>query len=110
MQSIISPQATSRDLAIARIKAALRQRTPTRFSVTGGRGTSWGWITITSIPSRQIQGCMSDADRHELAALLGLPTVHSQGESIPSSTQHYQEYIDRAEGRTPSVIGRQYWD
>lgn len=53
---------------------------------------------------------ISPADREELAALLGLETVHPQGESIMASTDAYIEYIDRAEGREPRRIGVPYWD
>lgn len=50
-------------------------------------------------------------DRVELAALLGMERpVHQQGVTIPSSGKYYQEYIDRAEGRSPSVLGVPYWD
>jgi len=53
---------------------------------------------------------MTEADRQQLAQLLGLENVHQQGVSIPASNGHYQEYIDRANGRSPSVIGEKYWD
>ncbi len=33
-----------RDEAIKRIRAALKRRSGKLWSVTGGRGTSWGWI------------------------------------------------------------------
>lgn len=56
------------------------------------------------------QNCISPADREELAALLGKDQVHPQGESIPSGSDYYVEYIDRAEGRTPRRYGVQYWD
>ena len=29
---------------------------------------------------------------------------------FPAASDYYQEYIDRATGRTPSVIGIPYWD
>ena len=53
---------------------------------------------------------MTETDRGTLAALLNVDRVHHQGVSIPSSNAYYQEYIDRAEGKTPSVIARPYWD
>ena len=50
-------------------------------------------------------------DRVELSVLLGLDRpVHQQGETIPASSDYWQEYIDRAEGRSPSVLGVPYWD
>ena len=35
-----------------RIKAALRQRSGRPWSITGGRGTAWGWLTITAPKAR----------------------------------------------------------
>jgi hypothetical protein len=123
-----------RDDAIARIKAALRRRSGKAWSVTGGRGTAWGWIRIDAPPARRTWreveaapdhngrptyeaqdsgrpgGSSSPADRHELAALLGLERMHCQGESIPASSDYYTEFVDRAEGRAPRVLGRPYWD
>lgn len=100
-----------RDEAIAAIRKALTRRSGNKWSVRGGRGTAWGWITIESRPSRQVDGQMTDEDCRELGELLGLgKPSHHQGESIPSSNAHYREYVDRAEGRTPIVVGQQYWD
>jgi len=100
-----------RDEAIARIRRALRARTGRDWSVRGGRGTAWGWITITA-PPRRLQGyVMTVADRHELGRALGLGApVHGQGVSVPASSDHWAEFVDRAEGRPPRVIGRTYWD
>ena len=104
-----------RDDAIAAIRAGLRRRSGKAWSVRGGRGTSWGWITITAPPRRQDpEGCMTDEDRVELAELLGLGPAegraHWQGVTVPASAQHRHEYIARAEGREPEVIGVPYWD
>lgn len=101
---------TARDEAIMAIRNALKARSAKSWSVTGGRGTAWGWITIQSPPARRDEfGCMTDADREELGALLGVH-VHSQGESIPAGTHYYREYIARAAGLTPTVLGTPYWD
>jgi hypothetical protein len=79
--------------------------------VTGGRGTAWGWLSIQAPPARRGEyGYTSEADRAELAKALNLTYVHQQGVSIPSSTAYYVEYVDRAAGRTPSMIGTPYWD
>lgn len=37
-----------------RIKKALKKRTGQTWSVTGGRGTAWGWLTIEAAKSRQV--------------------------------------------------------
>jgi len=111
-----------RNQTIAAIKTGLKHRSGKTWSVTGGKGTAYGWLRITSTPSarrfdfdgvspaRPGCGYMSLTDRQELATLLGLDRVDADGISIPSSWNHYREYIDRAEGRTPSVIGTPYWD
>lgn len=98
-----------RNEAIAKIKAGLKARTKTRFSVTGGRGTAYGWIFIDAIPTREKAG-MGDKDRAELATLLGLASVHPQGVSIPAGSDYRDEYVARAEGRTPERFGEPYWD
>jgi len=129
-----------RNETIKRIKTALEKRSGKKWSVTGGRGTAWGWITIDAPPARRtwsrrlktvapqrsmestdyewfdagpgIQfGNSGPEDRTELAKLLGFEKpVHCQGVSIASSSDYYQEYIDRAEGRTPAKIAQPYWD
>lgn len=48
-----APPVNDRDDAIRRIRQALRRRSGKAWSVTGGRGTAWGWITITAPPRRQ---------------------------------------------------------
>jgi hypothetical protein len=124
-----------RNETIKKIKTALQKRSGMEWSVTGGRGTAWGWIEIDAPPKRrtchavkkegaltdcpedyeekdtgQLGGYMTVEDRIRLADLLGLSDVHFQGASIPASSAYYQEYVDRAEGRTPTVKGEPYWD
>lgn len=124
-----------RDETIKRIRTALRTRSGKAWSVSCGRGTSWGWIRIDAPPARKTCHCrlkdgatstrpedyemvdtgvaggdMTDADRVELATLLGLDTAHRQGVSIAAGSDYYAEYVDRAEGRQPSRVGVPYWD
>lgn len=126
-----------RDETIQRIKSALEKRSGKKWSVTGGRGTAWGWITIDAPPARRTYGnrlkvdaspaqlpqdyeeyntgkpggYSSPQDRIELGSLLGLDgAAHCQGVSVPSSSAHYREYIERAEGRKPAEIAQPYWD
>jgi len=112
-----------RNAVIARIRAGLKKRSGKTWTVKGGRGTAWGWIKIDVPPSRCTfewdgitptgrPGCFpSLEDRKELAKLLGLAgPIHPQGEDIPASGSYRQEYIDRAEGRTPAKRGTPYWD
>lgn len=124
----------TRNDVMKRIKRSLERRSGTRWSVTGGRGTAWGWITIDAPPAERtwhrrhvgegiganLEDCedasqpfghMSPARREELGRLLGWSNpVPFQGVSIPAGSDYYREYLDRAEGRTPSVIGHPYWD
>ncbi len=126
-----------RNDTIKRIKTALQRRSGKQWSVTGGRGTAWGWIEITAPPARRTAGheltpgaadlpenyikndtlfpqggaSMTTADQIELGALLGLDRKsYDAGESLASQGDYYREYIDRAEGRTPAVIATPYWD
>ena len=94
----------------ARIKRALQGRTGTTWSVTRGHGTTSGWIHIQSPASRRDRyGSMSIEDQRILGEALDEKVFH-QGVSVPASTAHYVEYIDRAEGRTPRRRGEAYWD
>lgn len=103
--------ANDRDATIKRIRKALRARSGKAWTVRGGRGTSYGWITIEAPPRRRVEfGYTSEADRAELAELLKLDRVHCQGVSIPAGLDYRTEFIDRAEGRTPSRVGQPYWD
>jgi hypothetical protein len=105
------PVHLDRDETISRIRAALKKRSGKAWSVTGGRGTAWGWISIDAPPKRRTNGGnMTAADQAELATLLGLEHAHCQGVSIPAGYDYRAEYVDRAEGRKPSVCGTPYWD
>lgn len=96
-----------RDQAIERIRKALRARSGKSWSVKGGRGTSYGWITIDVPPAREAH---RTEELKELARLMNVGTVHYQGMDIPASHDYRQEAVDRAEGRTPTVVGTPYWD
>jgi hypothetical protein len=127
----------SADAAVKAIRKALKERSGKEWSVKRDTGTASGWIDISAPPPRrrtwqrrylgedaqgkpmvewyedasQEGGSMSPADRDELTRLLGLSrTVDPDGVSIPASSDHRWEYVDRAEGRTPTVHGTQYWD
>lgn len=139
-----------RNTVIKEIRTALKERTGKTWSVTGGRGTAWGWIKIDAPKARLdcqrvhaftaaspddcttcganrfrdgygdcpehectdacYRAYMSKADRDDLAKALNIRDVHFQGVSIPSSSDHYAEYVARAKGLTPIRCGQQYWD
>lgn len=100
-----------RNEAIKQIKAAFKAR-GLRYSVTGGRGTAWGWIHIDLLPS--VERTLNEVERRsayfKMGEDLGLERVCYSSEGIPASNNYYREYIDRANGKTPSVIGVPYWD
>jgi len=124
-----------RNEAIKRIKAGLQKRSGKQWSVTGGRGTAWGWLRIDAPPARCTwthrlkDGAVSynpedyeeynagtpgysmgPDDRAELGKLLGFDKpAHYQGVSIAASSDYWNEYIARAEGRTPEKIAQPYW-
>jgi hypothetical protein len=103
----------NRDEAIARIRAGLKKRTGRSWSVKGGRGTAWGWITIGAPPKRLVDGYrLSDVDRAELAKTLGLPLsdVHGQGISVPASSEYYRAHVERAETGSTERDPKPYWD
>ena len=123
-----------RNEVINTIKSALQRRSGKTWSVTGGKGTSWGFLSISSPPARctirhrlkegatndwpesweaydsgQPGGDLTPADCQELATLLGLyRPVHNQGLKVCS--QDWQNYIDRAEGRKPTRPDYEYPD
>jgi hypothetical protein len=101
----------TRDEAIRRIRASLKQRSGRAWSVTGGRGTAYGWITITVPPARRGEfDSMPAEDRALLADLLGLEHVPHHGVQVPASSAYRHEYVARAAGDSPAVYGTPYWD
>lgn len=123
-----------RDETIKRIHAALKERSGKTWSVTGGRGTAWAWITIDAPPARRTwhyrlkAGCvdapenykrydsfkpggtMGPADQMTLARLLALESVHFQGHDIPAATDYRIAAVERAEGKPVTVEPKPYWD
>lgn len=89
-----------RPSVLLRLALALRSRSQTRWRVSGGSGLAYGILTITGP-----DGALTDAERTELTRLLGLDTLVGPRCVIEDSFDHYVEFLDRAEGRTPRVIG-----
>lgn len=102
----------NRDAVIKAIRYELNGRSRKSWSVKGGRGTSWGWITISAPPTRLVDEVMTEEDRKELAKLLNLAVdqVSRQGVSVAASRDHYIEYMARARGKAPAKIAQPYWD
>lgn len=104
-------ESMERNDVIREIRKALRARSGKDWSVTGGRGTAWGWIRIETPPRRRVDGTTSAEERAELAELLGLDGVHCQGESIPASYEYRREYLNRARtGSNGGISAQPYWD
>jgi len=98
-----------RDEAITAIKAALKAR-GLRFSVTGGRGTAWGWISVKPMPAT-LKGLDHDARAakyREVSQAFGLSG--SGDVSIAASDAYRREYLERAQGLQPTAIAEPYWD
>lgn len=106
---------TNRDVAIAAIRTALKARSGKAWSVRGGTGTAWGWITISAPPKRIVDYRMTAEDTAELYALLGIAWNPNPGcecgqsISVPASAAHRREYVARAQGR-PYTAAAPYWD
>jgi hypothetical protein len=107
-------RSADRERTVKLIRTALRLRSGKAWSVSIGRGTARGWITITAPPARHWNGHMSLDDRAELGRLLygesGEP-VHAQGESVPASSEYRRVYIQRAlYGTANGFTASPYWD
>jgi hypothetical protein len=106
---------TDRDATIKTIRANLKRRTGRAWSVTGGKGTAWGWIEIQATPkNRDAHGYTTEADRATLATALGLEPrdVTHHGISIPAGHDYRAEYLERSAtgARTTAPEGVPYWD
>lgn len=129
-----------RNETISRIGAGLKRRSGKKWSVTGGKGTAYGWITVDAPPSRRTWSerprpgvnpndmtlshrqrwepydtgtpghSTGPGDLAELARLFAREEIHHQGLSIPANSDYYEEYVARAEGLQPAVTGKPYWD
>jgi hypothetical protein len=119
-----------RNEAIKRIRIALKKRTGKSWSVTGGRGTAWGWITVQAPPKRRVDHEQSSTwdrtqpdkplfteigpppgenglytsleDCEELAEIFSLdkPHIHMQSLSISPDNNEYYVYLAE-NGRKP---------
>lgn len=88
------------------IKRNLQKRSGKQWSVSGGMGSVYGWITIIAPKTNW----MTHDECRELQELLDLKNVHPQGVDIMASTTAYEEYISRSLGETPVRIAEPYWD
>jgi hypothetical protein len=107
----IAAHPTDRASVISSIKQALRQRSGRSWSVTGGKGTAYNWLTIDVLPSECRDFAKAEETRKQLATLLGLARIHSQGHDVPGGNDYYREIIARARyGTDLGFVGKPYWD
>lgn len=134
--STYPPPPASRADAIASIRRDLRRRTGRAWSVTGGTGTAYGWLTIDAPPRLRTWERFETGEHDErgwpvigwrnagpglgyysspedcktLCYALNIPLelAGAQGVSIPPGAR--AEYADRAAGRVPREIFRPDWD
>lgn len=109
------PAITDLDTAIKAIRAGLQARSGKAWSVKRGTGTGYGWIRISPPPARLDGYQATEADARELCDLLGFEVRDDRWQnfrsvSVVDAGDYRTEYVDRAEGRTPRVIGSPYWD
>lgn len=95
-----------RDQVIAELKKLLKARTGRTWSVTGGRGTSWGWITITAPPKRRDGYQLNDEDRADLDAIFGRG---GNSHSVADSVDYRLQALRQAAG-LDFVVAQPYWD
>lgn len=98
-----------RDEAIEAIRNGLKRRSGKQWSVTGGRGTAWGWIKI-SVPPRRL-GCARFHDWSGFHCLTCGEVVERNGEcrAHKCTDTCYRRYItpeDRAE--LAELLGLEY--
>jgi hypothetical protein len=104
----VAKPSNDRNDTIATIKANLKAR-GFSYSVTGGRGTAWGWIHIDLMPKMfKSNEQIIKAERVRMNEAFGLNGASDI--SVPSSSAYYREYIERSAGKVPSVLGKPYWD
>jgi hypothetical protein len=124
-------ESITRNEAIAAIRSSLKRRSNRPWSVTGGRGTAWGWLLIDAPPKRKTWsvrpkgtvpetyeefdtgekgGHTGPEDRAELDRLLAITNSGRDGVSVAASSDYYREYLQRAEGKQPTAIAQPYWD
>ena len=103
--------ALDRESTIRAIRTALKERSGKDWSVRGGRGTAYGWITISAPPRRLVDGDLSPEDAAELGSLLEIgKAAHCQGVDVPASLDYRREYVQRARGLKPNKLAEPYWD
>jgi hypothetical protein len=123
-----------RDATIKALRVALKAKTGRAWSVTGGRGTAWGWITITAPAARRTytrvlkEGAeefrpesyewvntgepdrsMSPEDSATLSAIFG--DCHHQGIKVDPRGKDYERHLALAiHGEDLGFKSESHWD
>lgn len=91
-----------RKTAQTRIRKALKTITGRAWSVTGDRGTAWGWITVHAMPKDRVGefGYLSDEDAETLTLIIytgfGVHRVSGQGHLVSPDDREW--FTVRLEG------------
>jgi len=106
----IRRMAETRNTTIKALRAVLKVRTGQPWSVTGGRGTSWGWITVDAPPARRDGYQITVEDGALLMVAFGMDHRRPGNLGIPASTAYRRVYLQRAHGVPRTFTAEQYWD
>jgi len=85
--------AWQRNTTIKALRSVLEVPTGQPWSVTGGRGTSWGWITVDALPARRDGYQITDDDGALLMAAFGMDHRRPGNLGIPTSTAYRRVYL-----------------
>jgi hypothetical protein len=100
MNRAIEERAHDRDATIQAIRKALKARSGKVWSVTGGRGTAWGWIRIDAPPARRTAGYILPA------GLADVPENYARDDHKHANGGGYMTAADREElGRLIGCAG-----
>lgn len=103
-------EATSLDRAdtIALIRESLKQRSGKTWSVTGGRGTGYGWITIQAPPARRVAHLTNPDWDFRTAGPNRDGNIDANGNAphteIPADDSHGAYYMSEADCRELSAL------
>ncbi len=97
-----------RDAVIKELRRLLKDRTGRTWSVTGGRGSSWGWISVSAPPKRREKFQLTEDDYATLRDIFGR-MVGTTGYNVPDSSDHRAEALRLAAG-LEAHHAEPYWD
>ena len=81
-----------RSEACKRIRVALKRKTGKTWSVTGGRGTAWGWLTVAAPPKRRV--CHAQNPRWEAWDMTSQEPSYFERQPEEGETAYYTSDAD----------------